>query len=175
MGDRLTVIDVAGRQLTAQEFTLIVDDQVQLEAKEPTHRGLASSCQTGKDLVPVDALIAANSQRCRIHERDARTAPEGAAKIDGQSDQRPRHQFDKALIAHQTWKFLVEVFLDVPSVVVLEIPIARLMEMDHDGHDFTQTHSGLPVATPHTAVQQMGLPLGLEFETEIIDITEQFE
>ena len=39
-----------------------VEDEVQLEAEEPAHRGLAALGQTGEDLVPVDAMIVADRQ-----------------------------------------------------------------------------------------------------------------
>lgn len=36
-GYGLAVVDIAGRQLDAEQFTLGVDDGVQLEAVEPAH------------------------------------------------------------------------------------------------------------------------------------------
>jgi hypothetical protein len=48
---------------TGQGDDLIVgvEDEVQLEAEEPAHRGLAALGQTGEDLVPVDAMIVARA------------------------------------------------------------------------------------------------------------------
>jgi len=172
---RFAIIDIASCEVAPQELALIVDNQMQFEAKEPAHGGLASCCQTGEDLVPLDTLIATDSQRGRIDKRDARTATERTAKIESQCHQCSRHQLDESLIAYQAGKLSAQVFLDMLSVVALEVPIVGLMKMDQDGHDFTQTQTALPLAELDAAAQQMGLPLGLEFKTEIIDITEQFE
>jgi hypothetical protein len=40
LGNRSAVIDIAWRQTTGQQFPLLVDDQMQLKAKEPAHAGL---------------------------------------------------------------------------------------------------------------------------------------
>ena len=39
----------------------VVEDEVQLEAEEPAHRGLAALGQTGKHLVPANAMIVARA------------------------------------------------------------------------------------------------------------------
>jgi hypothetical protein len=39
----------------------VVEDEVQFEAKEPAHRGLAALGQIGKHLVPVNAMIIARA------------------------------------------------------------------------------------------------------------------
>ncbi len=50
-GHRLAIIDVAGGEVHGQQFTVVVDHQMELEAKEPAHRGLAACGQPDKDLV----------------------------------------------------------------------------------------------------------------------------
>ena len=54
-------MDIAGGQLQGDDFIVVVEDEVQLEAEEPAHRGLAALGQIGKDLVPVDAMIIARA------------------------------------------------------------------------------------------------------------------
>jgi hypothetical protein len=46
-------------QLQGDDFIVVVENKVQLEAEEPAHRGLAPLGQTGKDLVP--AMIIARA------------------------------------------------------------------------------------------------------------------
>ena len=60
--DRRGVMDIAGGQLQGDDFIVGVEDEVQLEAEEPAHRGLAALGQTGKDLVPANAMIIADRQ-----------------------------------------------------------------------------------------------------------------
>ena len=55
-------MDIAGGQLQGDDLIVGVEDEVQLEAEEPAHRGLAALGQTGKDLVPANAMIIADRQ-----------------------------------------------------------------------------------------------------------------
>jgi hypothetical protein len=50
---------MAGGQLQGDDLMAVVEDEVQLEAKEPAH--LATLSQTGKDLVPVNTMIIARA------------------------------------------------------------------------------------------------------------------
>jgi hypothetical protein len=49
-------MDVARGQLQGDDLMAVVEDEVQLEAEEPAHRGLAALGQTGEDLVPANAM-----------------------------------------------------------------------------------------------------------------------
>src|SRR3954454_21846980 len=60
--DRRGVMDVARGQLQGDNFIVVVEDEVQLEAEEPAHRGLAALGQIGKYLVPGNAMIVADRQ-----------------------------------------------------------------------------------------------------------------
>ena len=57
---RLSVVYIARRQMKSQEFPLIIDDQVQLEAVEPIDRRLAALGEVSKNLVRVDAAVVTN-------------------------------------------------------------------------------------------------------------------
>ena len=61
--DRFTVIGVGGRELNRQQFSLVVDNQMELEAIEPTQGALAARGHPGKDPVATDALVVADRQR----------------------------------------------------------------------------------------------------------------
>ena len=62
--ERLAVIGVAGGDHEVEYFSAVVDDQVQLEAIEPSHGGLSFLGQAGESTVRVHALDVAHSQ-CR--------------------------------------------------------------------------------------------------------------
>src|SRR5690242_6668799 len=62
-GNGTPIIDVAGCEAKGQQLTLIVDDQVQLEAIKPAHRGFATRGSSIKDVVLMDAGVVADSKR----------------------------------------------------------------------------------------------------------------
>ena len=57
------VVDIAWGEVNAQQFAAIIDDQVQFEAVEPAHGGLAPVCQTSEYLVLLDTPVVTNRQR----------------------------------------------------------------------------------------------------------------
>jgi len=61
--DRFAVISVGGRALNRQQFTQVVDNQMELEAIEPSQAALATRGHLGKDPVTTDALVVADRQR----------------------------------------------------------------------------------------------------------------
>ena len=69
----LPVIHIAWGEVTGQQFALIVDNQVQLEAIKPAHGSLAPGGQASKHLVGRNAAVMTNGQRSGIDERNAAT------------------------------------------------------------------------------------------------------
>ena len=69
--ERFAVVGVAGSDHEVEYFSPVVDDQVQLEAVEPSHCGLSFLGQTGESTVRVHALDVAHSQCRRVREADA--------------------------------------------------------------------------------------------------------
>jgi hypothetical protein len=83
-------------------------------------------------------------------------------QVDGQRDQKARHQGDETAIAEQPRKLLAQVDLDVLGVAPLERPIPRLLEEDEDGEDLRWVQPCCPAALARPAAQQLTLPLRLE-------------
>jgi hypothetical protein len=100
--------------------TLVIDDQVELEAVEPAHRGLAECGTSGKDAMLMHARIATDRKSCRVDEVDARTAAPLGVKIGHQRNQQRGHQLDEVLITQQGGKLAAQVTLHVLSVIGLE-------------------------------------------------------
>ena len=69
--ERLAVVDVGRSEHEGEDFSFLVDDQVQLESEEPPHRALSPCGDALEDLVAVDALVAAHPHGGGIHEADA--------------------------------------------------------------------------------------------------------
>ena len=75
------VVHVAGRQVAAEHLTALADDEVELKAVEPAHRGLPPPRRVPKDFVPRDAQVVADRESRGVHERDARTVPEARVEV----------------------------------------------------------------------------------------------
>ncbi len=130
LGNGVPIIAVAGRQTEGEQVALIIDHQVQLEAKEPANGSLATSRSSGKDPMLMNASVVTDFQRGRIDETDTGTVNELCMQVGDQRYQQGWHQFDKAMITHYRGKFAAEVNLHVVGVICLEGTIVRLMEPD---------------------------------------------
>ena len=69
-------------QLQGDDLMAVVEDEVQLEAEEPAHRGLATLGQTGKDLVPANTMIIAHRQGGGVDVIDPGPGPQAADEKD---------------------------------------------------------------------------------------------
>ena len=56
-GNWFSVIDIARCDLASQEFSTIIDHQMQLEAVKPAHRTLAALGELGTHLVSVNTMV----------------------------------------------------------------------------------------------------------------------
>ena len=104
MVSRRGVMDVARGQLQGDDFIVGVEDEVQLEAEEPAHRGLAPLGQTGKDLVPANAMIVADRQGGGIDVVDPGPGPEVADEEEHQRHEDTFLQGDEVLVTGQAGK-----------------------------------------------------------------------
>ena len=101
--DRRGVMDVARGQLQGDDFIVGVEDEVQLEAEEPAHRGLAALGQIGKHLVPANAMIVATEGR-GVDVIDPGPSPQVADEEDHQRHKDTFLQGDEVLIARHAGK-----------------------------------------------------------------------
>lgn len=79
--NRSPIIDIAWRQATGQQLSLIVDRQVQLKTKESPHTRFASLGVYSKDAMLADPFGITHVQRRRINEANASTGPISALQI----------------------------------------------------------------------------------------------
>lgn len=59
-----TVRFIARRDPAGHDLPLVIDDEVELKAEEPAHRGLASCRHAVEDLVTADAAVMADGKLC---------------------------------------------------------------------------------------------------------------
>lgn len=79
--NRGPVINGAWSQAARQQFSPIVDRQVQFEAKEPPHRTLPTPGVNCKDAMLVDAFGVTNLQRSRNNEADPGANAKSALEV----------------------------------------------------------------------------------------------
>ena len=84
------------------DLMAVVENEVQLEAEEPAHRGLAALGQTGKDLVPVNAMIIADRQGRGVDVIEP--GPQVADEEDHQRHEDAFLQADEVLVARHAGK-----------------------------------------------------------------------
>jgi len=65
---RLTVINISWRYHKVEKFSFLFANQMQLEAKEPTHRAFSSLNYASENLVNMYSLVFTNTQWCAINE-----------------------------------------------------------------------------------------------------------
>src|SRR5215210_2373630 len=82
----------------------VVEDEVQLEAKEPAHRGLATLSKTGKDLVPVNAMIIADRQGGGVDVVEPGPGPQVAEEEEHQRHEGTFLPGDKVLVTGHAGK-----------------------------------------------------------------------
>src|SRR6185312_8902424 len=102
--DRRGVMDIAGGQLQGDDLIVVVEDEVQLEAEEPAHRGLATLSKTGEDLVPVDAMIVADRQGRGVDVIEPGPGPQVAEQEEHQRHEGTFLQGDEVFVTGQAGK-----------------------------------------------------------------------
>jgi hypothetical protein len=77
LGNGSSIINVARRQAKGQQLSLVIDDQVQLEAIKPADRVLAACRPSGKHPMLVNAGVVADGKRSGVDQAD----PAAAAQL----------------------------------------------------------------------------------------------
>jgi len=132
----VAVVGVSGGDDEVQYLAFLVQQQVQLEAVEPSHRTFPHLRQTPEDLVVVvDALVLADTQRGGIHVGDTCAFPKTEhLQHDGHRESLLLHQFHEAVVRHGLRELALHVLAHIVDIEVLEVAERSVMEQHHDGH-----------------------------------------
>ena len=114
-------MDIAGGQLQGDDLIVGVEDEVQLEAEEPAHRGLATLSQTGEDLVPVDAMIVADRQGRGVDVIEPGPGPQVAEEEEHQRHEGTFLQGDEVFVTGQAGKVAAQQRLGEAVIEALEM------------------------------------------------------
>ncbi len=99
LGHRTAVIEVPGRRLAGQQFAVVVDHELQLEATEPAQRGFTALGQVTKHAMLANTAFVADRQRGGVHERAPATGAQAGLEIGAEGPKGARDEFHKALVA----------------------------------------------------------------------------
>jgi hypothetical protein len=119
-------------QLREGSAVIDINDQMQFEAVKPTHRRFAPLGDIFQYLMAVDASVMTNGDGGRVNKSLSRGLAFTLLEISTQGE-----QGHKALRANSLRKSPFEMAPDIAQVIALEVTIARLMEINDDGHDLT--------------------------------------
>lgn len=173
--DWTPIIPLAWREPTGQQFSLIVDQDVEREAIEPAHRVLATSCQAGKDSMLPNAAIMTDGQGWGVDERQAATDPLAGLSRGAERHQDRRNQADKAWGTDQSGELATQVNGDILGVIGFEGAVMRLVEMDENRHHVALTQLADTPPLDHSRLQWGLVPTRSKGSPEIIDTAEQCE
>ena len=135
MVERPAVIDIAGSYHKTEQFPFLVANEVQFEAKEPSHRTLASLGDTLERLMDMNALILAHPERCAVNKADTCTfAKQHLFDEQGQWNCHFFFQFHKAVVGNHFREKVAEPLADMLQIEMLQATIAGIMEEDDDNH-----------------------------------------
>jgi len=121
---RFSIVNVAWCEAEGKEFSLVIDNQMNLEAIEPTHCGLATFGCVSEDPMRMDTTVVTDSNGHGIHKGDTTALTFSGSQVEAQRKQCTWHEFHKAIVAHQMWESPSQMSAYFSGVVVLECSVA---------------------------------------------------
>ena len=177
--ERFPVIDIARCDHEVQQVSLLVANQMELEAIEPAHGALSTLCKPLEDLVEMDALVPTDTQGGTVHETDPGAASHAALlhEQDKGNGNLPL-QFYEAVIGDSLGKQVGHIVLNFVQVKVFQAFISTQVEQYHDGNHLGIGQRAVPVVLPLRLVplgsESINLDKSVVNMAEIIRHTENF-
>lgn len=175
----LAVIGIARREHEIQEVALLVADEMQLEAVEPSHRALAALGKSFEHLVDMDSLIPADTQGCAVHEADARAAAHAAPlHEENKWDGNFLLQLYESVVGYGIGEQVFHILANLIYVEMFQAFVSAQVEQNHNGYDLGVGQGAVPVILPLRLVTLAGKSVNLDESViksaEIIRDTENF-
>ena len=120
---RITVIHIARCYFYSWQFSLVIDDQVQLESIKLTHAALSPGSKLCHYFMRPNAAIVTHADPGGINKTDPSTLPKAAGQKTAQRHQATLHQLNQAVVAHQPWKMGPLILQHVIQVIVSKRPV----------------------------------------------------
>lgn len=134
---RFSVVDVSGCYHEVEQFSLLIAYQMQFKTEEPTHGAFPPLGNTPEHPVNVYSLVPADAKWRTVNKTDACAfAQENLLDKQSQWDGDLPFQFYKAVVRDYLGEQMAQVPAHLLKIEMLQATIARIMEENHDNHDF---------------------------------------
>ena len=136
-----TIICVGFRQLPLDDFSAVVDNNVQFETEEPSHCPFAACGKSPKGFVSSRSLVVTHPNGGGVNDRDA-----GAIALTTVVEKQIKFErnhlltFHKAIVREYNGKVLSPLFADHLGVESLECSVSRKVKEDENGDNFAVAH-----------------------------------
>lgn len=136
-----TIIGVGLRQLPLDDFSAVVDNDVQFETEEPPHSPFATCGKSPKGFVSSLSLVVTHPNGGGVNDRDAGAIAQTTV-VEKQIKFERNHllTFHKAIVREHDGKVLSPLFADHLGVESLECSVAREVKEDENGDNFAVAH-----------------------------------
>ena len=173
---RSTIICVGLRQLPLDDFSAVVDNDVQFETEEPTHSPFATCGKSPKGFVSSRSLVVTHPNGGGINDRDAGAIAQTTV-VEKQIKFERNHllTFHKAIVREHNGKVLSPLFADHLGVESLESSVAREVKEDENGDNFAVAHLKSAISPLFSVfANRFFLELRFNLLTEFVDRIKDF-
>ena len=131
---RGTIICIGWCQLPLDDFSAVVDNDVQFETEEPPHSPFATCGKSPKGFVPSRSLVVTHPNGGGVNDRDAGAIAQTTV-VEKQIKFERNHllTFHKAIVREHDGKVLSPLFADHLGVESLECSVSRKVKEDENG------------------------------------------
>ena len=171
-----TIICIGWCQLPLDDFSSIVDNDVQFETEEPPHCPFAACGKSPKGFVSSRSLVVTHPNGGGVNDRDAGTIAQTTV-VEKQIKFERNHllTFHKAIVREHNGKVLSPLFADHLSVESLECSVAREVKEDENGDNFAVAHLKSAISALFSVfANRFFLELRLNLLTEFVDRIKDF-
>ena len=177
--ERLPVVDVARGDHEVQQISLLIADQMEFEAIKPSHRALPALGKALENLVKMDTLVPANTQRGTVHETDA-CAGSHTALLHEQDERNGNLplQFNESVIGNGMREQVRHILANFIQVKVFQTFISTQVEQYHNRYHLSIRQYSFPMVLPLRLVpfgrESVNLDKSVINMAEVIRHTENF-
>ena len=165
-------MDIAGSDLESEKFSTLIDDEMELESIEPSHRVFSSLREFLENLMGLDSAVRTDDDRCGVDIGDSGHSSLSRLQVGAERYHRLSHEFDKAIIANEMRKSFFEIIDYEFGIIRLEMAIIRGVEENGDRHHLAQGKSRFSLAFSFLRKSSTS-SLDLENLAEIINLTKE--
>ena len=172
----VTITCIGWCQRPLDDFSAVVDNDVQFETEEPPHSPFATCGKSPKDFVPSRSLVVTHPNGGGVNDRDA-GAIAHTTVVEKQIKFERNHllTFHKAIVREHDGKVLSPLFADHLGVESLECSVSRKVKEDENGDNFAVAHLKSAISPLFSVfANRFFLELWFNLLTEFVDRIKDF-